>query len=59
MKRGLILYGLIAFSASAYERLQGPTELLFCDTNKALPGYTLFGVGNRDNRPPLADQDEK
>ena len=31
----------------AYERLQGPTELLFCDTNKALPGYTLFGVGNR------------
>jgi len=31
----------------AYERLQGPTELLFCDTNKALNGYTLFGVGNR------------
>ena len=31
----------------AYERLQGPTELLFCDTNKAFPGYTFFGVGNR------------
>ncbi len=31
----------------AYERLQGPTELLFCDTNKAFVGYTLFGVGNR------------
>ena len=31
----------------AYERLQGPTELLFCDKTKAFPGYTLFGVGNR------------
>ena len=47
MKYVLILCGLIASSAFAYERLQGPTELLFCDTNKALPGYTLFGVGNR------------
>jgi hypothetical protein len=34
-------------SLQAYERLQGPTELLFCDTNKAFVGYTLFGVGNR------------
>ena len=47
MKRALILGGLIASSACAYERLQGPTELLFCDTNKVFPGYTLFGVGNR------------
>lgn len=36
-----------AASLHAYERLQGPTELLFCDTNKAFIGYTLFGVGNR------------
>ena len=31
----------------AYERLQGPTELLFADKAKAFPGYTLFGVGGR------------
>jgi len=38
---------LLAQGVFAYERLQGPTELLFCDTNQAQPGYTLFGVGNR------------
>ena len=32
---------------AAYERLQGPTELLFCDKDKAFAGYTIFGVGNR------------
>jgi len=47
MKYKLSLLILIANSAFAYERLQGPTELLFCDTNQAQPGYTLFGVGNR------------
>jgi len=47
MKRILMLSVLVTTSAFAYERLQGPTELLFCNTNKALPGYTLFGVGNR------------
>ena len=36
-----------SFSIQAYERLQGPTELLFCNKEKALNGYTLFGVGNR------------
>lgn len=36
---------LIAPSASAYERLQGPTELLFHNKQKAFQGYTLFGVG--------------
>lgn len=42
------LFGLLlAGTACCYERLQGPTELLFCDKEKALPGYTLFGVGNR------------
>jgi hypothetical protein len=43
--------GLLALLAAtpllAYERLQGPTELLFRDREKALDGYTLFGVGNR------------
>ena len=44
----LALISLLSnYSIQAYERLQGPTELLFCDTNKALQGYTLFGVGNR------------
>ena len=47
MKRTLIFLALLATSALAYERLQGPTELLFCNQEKALNGYTLFGVGNR------------
>jgi len=50
MKRQItfLLAGLLcATAASAYERLQGPTELLFCDKDKAFNGYTLFGVGNR------------
>lgn len=37
----------LALPALAYERLQGPTELLFCDKEKALAGYTFFGVGSR------------
>lgn len=37
----LMLCGL---SASAYEAFQGPTELLFWDTNRTDNGYTLFGV---------------
>ena len=47
MKHKLLLLILLAGSACAYERLQGPTELLFCEKTKALPGYVLFGVGNR------------
>ena len=47
MKRTLLLFALLTVSALAYERLQGPTELLFCDKEKAFHGYTLFGVGNR------------
>jgi hypothetical protein len=47
MKRLLLACAILAGSAFAYERLQGPTELLFCDKAKALPGYTLFGVGSR------------
>ena len=36
-----------SYSLKGYERLQGPTELLFYDKAKAFGGYTLFGVGNR------------
>ena len=46
-KQILVIGTLLASSALAYERLQGPTELLFCNKEKALNGYTLFGVGNR------------
>jgi len=35
------------YPVNAYERLQGPTELLFYDKEKAFSGYTFFGVGNR------------
>lgn len=47
MKRTLGFICLLAVSVSAYERLQGPTELLFHDRDKAFDGYTLFGVGGR------------
>ena len=47
MNKLLFACVLLATSALAYERLQGPTELLFCDKAKALPGYVLFGVGSR------------
>jgi hypothetical protein len=47
VRRTLLFIALIATSAFAYERLQGPTELLFYDKEKAFDGYTLFGVGGR------------
>jgi hypothetical protein len=47
MKKMLALAVLAAGCSLAYERLQGPTELLFCDKEKAFAGYTLFGVGSR------------
>ena len=47
MKSTFVLLITLATSALAYERLQGPTELLFCNKERALNGYTLFGVGNR------------
>lgn len=47
MKRILLVYLLFVGPAFAYERLQGPTELLYCNKEKALEGYTLFGVGGR------------
>ena len=48
MKRTLLLLVLARHARLvAYERLQGPTELLFCDKEKAFHGYTLFGVGSR------------
>ncbi len=45
MMRTLTAWFLLASSALAYERLQGPTELLFHNKEKAFQGYTLFGVG--------------
>jgi len=42
-----LLILLLTAPALAYERLQGPTELLFHDKDKAFQGYTFFGVGNR------------
>jgi hypothetical protein len=36
---------LCVTSAFAYERMQGPTELLYWNKEKACNGYTLFGVG--------------
>jgi hypothetical protein len=47
MKRTLLSFALLALSASAYERLQRPTEVLLCDKAKALPGFVLFGVGSK------------
>ena len=47
MKNALLLLILFAMPAYAYERLQGPTELLYHDKAKAFGGYTLFGVGGR------------
>jgi hypothetical protein len=53
MKKNIQIFRLVLLAVStscsvhAYERLQGPTELLFCDKAKAFSGYTLFGVGNR------------
>ncbi|MEI8289681.1 MAG: hypothetical protein WCH99_09415, partial [Verrucomicrobiota bacterium] len=47
MKHIPILFALITTQAFAYERLQGPTELLYCNPTNAFGGYTLFGVGNR------------
>ena len=39
-----VLWLLGASGASAYESLQGPTELLFWDQAKAFAGYTWFGA---------------
>ncbi|MEI6605045.1 MAG: aryl-sulfate sulfotransferase [Verrucomicrobiota bacterium] len=47
MKPLLALSCLLTIPALAYERLQGPTELLLNDKDKAYNGYTLFGVGSR------------
>lgn len=47
MRHRLVCFTLFVSSALGYERLQGPTELLFCARDKVFPGYTLFGVGNR------------
>ena len=47
MKSLISAFLLCSVAAFGYERLQGPTELLFSDKEKAFNGYTLFGVGSR------------
>ena len=47
MKSHLSAFLLCTIAAFGYERLEGPTELLFSDKEKAFSGYTLFGVGSR------------
>lgn len=47
MRNFLLLIFLLATSAFGYERLQGPTEMLFSNKEKAFNGYTFFGVGSR------------
>jgi hypothetical protein len=47
VRRTSLIVVLLATSTLAYERLQGPTELLFHDPARAFAGYTLFGVGGR------------
>ena len=47
MKRLIFLLLFLTGPLLAYERLQGPTELLFYDKANAFPGYVLFGVGGR------------
>jgi hypothetical protein len=46
MKHALLILISLATSAFAYERLQGPTELLFYDKEKALNGYTPCAKSN-------------
>ncbi len=44
LKLALVTGMMIAASAFAYESFQGPTEVIYCDTNQACNGYTFFGV---------------
>ena len=43
MKHALLILLSLATPLFAYERLQGPTELLYWDKTNACNGYTLFG----------------
>jgi len=47
MKRTLAVLTLAALAGStaAYERLQGPTEVLYWDRTQTADGYTFFGAG--------------
>ena len=44
MNRILLLSFLLASPAFAYEAFQGPTELIYWNTNQTDNGYTFFGV---------------
>ena len=47
MKILLLILGMLATAASGYESLQGPTELLYWNREKAYNGYTLFAAHGR------------
>ena len=51
----MLIFGL-AMTAQAYERLQGPTELLSWDKENAYNGYTLFASHGRTFLIDLAGQ---
>ena len=42
--RRMLMVLLVAGAASAYEVTQGPTELLYWNSNVTFNGYTWFGV---------------
>ena len=47
MRHTLTIWLLLTSAALAYERLRGPTEMLYWDKEKAYNGYTLFGRRGR------------
>jgi hypothetical protein len=44
IRQALVIAALLATRALAYEAFQGPTELLYWNTNQTDNGYTFFGV---------------
>ena len=44
-----LFYSMTFSSIYAYESLQGPTETLYWDKEKAYNGYTLFGSNNNSS----------
>ena len=44
-----LFYSMTFSSIYAYESLQGPTEMLYWDKEKAYNGYTLFGANSNNN----------
>lgn len=47
VRSSILFFLLAAAPLFAYERLQGPTELLFLDPAAVAPGYVFYGVGGK------------